>query len=76
MIKALSAPYTGLRFIPTGGINAANVRDYLRYERIAACGGSWMVKGELIRAEKFDEIECLAHEAANIVKEERGVWQK
>lgn len=76
MIKALSAPYTGLHFIPTGGINAANVRDYLRYERIAACGGSWMVKGDLIRAGRFDEIERLAREAANIVKEERGVWQK
>ena len=44
MIKAIAAPYTGIRFMPTGGIHAQNVRDYLAYDRILACGGSWMVK--------------------------------
>ena len=72
MIKALAAPYVGLHFMPTGGINAANVRDYLAYDRIVACGGSWMVSGKLVKEGKFDEIEKLVREAADIVKEIRG----
>ena len=72
MIKALAAPYVGLHFMPTGGINAANVRDYLKYDRILACGGSWMVSGKLVKERKFDEIERLVREAAGIVKEIRG----
>ena len=48
MIKAVAAPYTTLSFMPTGGINAENVKEYLKYDRIFACGGSWMVKGDLI----------------------------
>lgn len=71
MIKALAAPYVGLKFMPTGGINAENVRDYLSYDRIVACGGSWMVKSELIRNRNFSEIKHLAREAADIVKEIR-----
>ncbi len=71
-IKAIAAPYVGMKFMPTGGINAKNVRDYLAYDRILACGGSWMVKGDLIAAGKFDEIEALTKEAAAIVKEIRG----
>ena len=72
MIKALAAPYVGLSFMPTGGISAANVRDYLAYDRIVACGGSWMVAGSLVKEGKFDEIETLVREAAGIVKEIRG----
>ena len=72
MIKAMSAPYTMMKFMPTGGINATNVRDYLACDKILACGGSWMVKGDLISAGKFDEIEKLTAEAAAIVKEIRG----
>ncbi|MBR1606407.1 MAG: bifunctional 4-hydroxy-2-oxoglutarate aldolase/2-dehydro-3-deoxy-phosphogluconate aldolase [Clostridia bacterium] len=72
MIKALCAPYVGLNFMPTGGINADNVRDYLKYERIVACGGSWMVSGSLVKEGKFDEIENMVREAAAIVKEIRG----
>ena len=72
MIKALAAPYVGLNFMPTGGISAANVRDYLAYDRIVACGGSWMVSGKLVKEAKFDEIEALVREAAGIVKEIRG----
>ncbi|MBR1583955.1 MAG: bifunctional 4-hydroxy-2-oxoglutarate aldolase/2-dehydro-3-deoxy-phosphogluconate aldolase [Clostridia bacterium] len=72
MIKALAAPYVGLKFMPTGGISAANVRDYLAYDRIVACGGSWMVSGSLVKEGKFDEIEALVKEAADIVKEIRG----
>ena len=50
MIKALAAPYVGLKFMPTGGISPKNVRDYLAYNRILACGGSWMVSDKLINA--------------------------
>ncbi|MBQ9300190.1 MAG: bifunctional 4-hydroxy-2-oxoglutarate aldolase/2-dehydro-3-deoxy-phosphogluconate aldolase, partial [Clostridia bacterium] len=72
MIKALAAPYVGLQFMPTGGISAANVRDYLAYDRIVACGGSWMVNGNLVKEGKFDEILKMVREAADIVKEIRG----
>lgn len=72
MIKAVAAPYVGLQFMPTGGINAKNVRDYLAYDRIIACGGSWMVKGDLVKAGRFDEIKQLVQEAAQIVREVRG----
>ena len=72
MIKAMAAPYTMMKFMPTGGINATNVRDYLACNKILACGGSWMVKGDLISAGDFAEIEKLTREAAAIVKEIRG----
>ena len=72
MIKAIAAAYVNLRFMPTGGINPENVKDYLKYDRIVACGGSWMVNGALIKEGKFDEIEALVREAAGIVKEIRG----
>lgn len=71
-IKALAAPYTMVKFMPTGGINAENLRDYLSFDRIIACGGSWMVKADLIRAGEFDKIRELTKEAAALVKEIRG----
>lgn len=72
MIKALAAPYTMVKFMPTGGISESNVRDYLKYDRIHACGGSWMVRRDLIRAGEFEKITGLVREAADIVKEIRG----
>lgn len=72
MIKAVAAPYVGLSFMPTGGINAGNVREYLAYDRIVACGGSWMAPGALVKKGDFDEIKALTAEAAAIVKEVRG----
>lgn len=72
MIKAMAAPYVGVKFMPTGGINQNNVRDYLAYDRIIACGGSWMVKGDLIDAGDFEKIKELTKEAVEIVKESRG----
>lgn len=72
MIKAVAAPYTGLKFMPTGGINLDNVEEYLKYDRILACGGSWMVKGDLISAGKFDEIEKMTRDAAELVKRVRN----
>ena len=72
MIKALAAPYVGLKFMPTGGISPKNVRDYLAYNRIIACGGSWMVKNELVKAGDFAAITEMAKECVQIVKESRG----
>ena len=71
-IKALAAPDVGLQFMPTGGVSAKNVRDYLGYNRIVACGGSWMVKGDLVKAGDFAKIVELTKEAAEIVAEIRG----
>lgn len=72
MINAVAAPYTMLKFMPTGGINPNNVKDYLNSDKIFACGGSWMVKGNLINDGNFDKIKELTKEAVNIVKEIRG----
>jgi len=71
-IKAIAAPYVGMKFMPTGGINPVNVKEYLAYNRILACGGSWMVKGDLIKAGNFEKIEELVRECVEIVKESRG----
>ena len=71
-IKAIAAPYVDMQFIPTGGINAENVRTYLGYNRIWACGGSWMVKGDMIKAKQFDKIRTLTAEAVQIARECRG----
>ena len=72
MIKAIEDPYTKMKFMPTGGINPQNVREYLQCDKILACGGSWMVKGDLINSGNFAEIEKLTKEASQIVKEIRG----
>ena len=66
-IKALAAPFTGVKFMPTGGVNAKNLESYLSCDKIVACGGSWMVKGELVKAGKFDEIKALVEEAVQLV---------
>ena len=63
LIKSMAAPYVNMKFMPTGGINAKNLHDYLAYDRIVACGGSWMVSGDLVKAGKFDEIKALTKEA-------------
>lgn len=71
-IKALAAPYTGIKFMPTGGIHAGNLERYLSSGKVAACGGSWMVKGSLIKDGKFDEIRELVREAVSLVSEIRS----
>jgi 2-dehydro-3-deoxyphosphogluconate aldolase/(4S)-4-hydroxy-2-oxoglutarate aldolase len=62
-LKAISAPFRQMRFIPTGGIDQSTVLAYLKQPSVLACGGSWMVKTELITAKRFDEIEHLAGRA-------------
>ena len=68
-IKALSAAFPGLRFMPTGGVSAANLADYLCVPVVAACGGSWMVKKDLVKAGAWEEITRLSAEAVAIAKE-------
>lgn len=63
MIKAMAAPYTQMTFMPTGGISANNLNDYLAFDKIIAIGGSWMVKGDLVKAGNFEKIEELTRDA-------------
>ena len=72
MIKAMAAPYTMVKFMPTGGINTKNLADYLSCDKILCCGGSWMVKGDMIKAGEFDKITAMTKEAVAKVKEIRG----
>ena len=69
MIKALAGPYTNVKYMPTGGVNAKNLADYLSYDKIVCCGGTWVVKKDLVSEGKFSEIEKMAKEAADIVKQ-------
>jgi len=69
MIKAMAAPYTKVRFMPTGGITVKNIADYLACRAVFACGGSWMVPSDAIADGRFDEIEALTREAVELVKE-------
>jgi len=62
-IKAMAAPYTTMKFMPTGGVNAKNLNSYLDFPKILACGGSWMVPADLINNGEFDKIEQLTREA-------------
>jgi len=62
-IKAVSAPYPGLKFIPTGGINAGNIARYIAFDKVLACGTSWMVGADLISAGEFEKITTLSREA-------------
>ncbi|MCI8956952.1 MAG: bifunctional 4-hydroxy-2-oxoglutarate aldolase/2-dehydro-3-deoxy-phosphogluconate aldolase [Eubacterium sp.] len=71
MIKAISAPYGDVMFMPTGGINEENVKSYLENSKVIACGGSWMVQNQFIEQENFSEITKLAARAMSIVNEVR-----
>ncbi len=72
VLKAISAPYGGVKFIPTGGINKNNLADYLALPSVHCCGGSWLVKANLISAGEFDQITELAREAMSVVRQVRG----
>ena len=63
MIKSMSAPYSQIQFMPTGGINDENMLDYLSFGKVIACGGSFMVKDSLIDAGNFEEITRLTKNA-------------
>ena len=68
-IKAVSAPYSMLSFIPTGGINVQNLAKYLSFKKVLACGGSWMAGAELINAGDFAKITVLSKEASEIAEQ-------
>ncbi|MCL2107832.1 MAG: bifunctional 4-hydroxy-2-oxoglutarate aldolase/2-dehydro-3-deoxy-phosphogluconate aldolase [Oscillospiraceae bacterium] len=66
MLKALSAPYGGVSFMPTGGITPANIAEYLALKSVIACGGSWMAGEELIRDKNWAEITRIARQATGL----------
>jgi 2-dehydro-3-deoxyphosphogluconate aldolase / (4S)-4-hydroxy-2-oxoglutarate aldolase len=68
MIKALLGPFNQLKIMPTGGVNASNINDYLAIPGVIACGGSWMVDKALVNAGNWDEIGRLTREAVKLVK--------
>ncbi|KJG39785.1 2-dehydro-3-deoxyphosphogluconate aldolase [Photobacterium angustum] len=69
MVKSLLAPYTDIELMPTGGINPANIKDYLAIPRVLACGGTWMVDKKLIEAGNWEELARLTREAVTLVNE-------
>ena len=70
-IKALSAPFPNLKFVPTGGVSLSNLTTYLEFDKIAAVGGSWLCTKDLITNDKWDEITKLSKEAMDIFKSVR-----
>ena len=66
MLKAMAAPYTMLKFMPTGGINTKNLKEDLGFSKILCCGGSWMVKGDMIKNKEFDKITEMTREATEL----------
>lgn len=66
-IKAISAPYKNIKFVPTGGISEKNLNDYLSLPQVLACGGSWMVKDEYINSGNFEKITELCKEAVRLM---------
>jgi len=71
-MKALSAPFGSVRFIPTGGVDAKNLKEYLEAPFVHAVGGSWLCPKKEIATGNFDAITALCKEASQIVKEVRG----
>ena len=67
-IKALAAPFPSMRFMPTGGVNAGTICEYLSFNKIIACGGSWMVKDSFVKDGDFKKIQELTAEAVALVK--------
>jgi len=65
MIKSMAAPYTNMKFMPTGGINASNLTSYLDFGKIIACGGSWMVNKDMIKNGDFEGIKKLTQQAVD-----------
>ena len=70
-IKALSAPFPNIKFVPTGGVSLSNLTAYLEFDKIAAVGGSWLCTKDLIKDGKWDEITKLSKEAMDIFKSVR-----
>lgn len=71
-INALAAPFSNIKFMPSGGINESNFCEFIDSKNVIACGGSWMIKKEFIQNEDFDKITQLSKQARKIVQEVRG----
>lgn len=71
-IKALAGPFGNISFVPTGGVSAANLAEYLAFDKIEAVGGSWMCPKNLINEGKWEEITKLSKEATDIYREARS----
>jgi 2-dehydro-3-deoxyphosphogluconate aldolase/(4S)-4-hydroxy-2-oxoglutarate aldolase len=67
-LKAMAAPYGDVGFMPTGGVNLANVANYLAYNRVVACGGSWMAPNDWIAAKQFDRIRDESRRASEVAQ--------
>ena len=72
MLKAICAPYAhlGIKFMPTGGITAKNMTDYLSFGSVIAVGGTWICSGELVKAQNWEGIENLVIEALAILRKD------
>lgn len=71
-IKSLAAPFTDVKFIPTGGVSPKNLADFLALPCVPAVGGSWMVPAQAVDNQEFDKIEQLCREAVRLVAELTG----
>jgi len=71
MLKALAAPFRMLQFIPTGGIDPVNLREYLGFDRVLACGGTWIVKPDLVRSGDYGLITSVSRTSVEVVREFR-----
>ena len=70
-MKAVAAPYGMMQFIPTGGIDAGNLAEYLKFPKILACGGSWMVSKELLAEKQWGRVTELTKQAVGIANSVR-----
>lgn len=70
-IKALAAPFTDIAFVPSGGVSAANMSEYLAHPAVPSVSGSWMVARDLLAAGDFDRIEELSSGATALAAKAR-----
>jgi 2-dehydro-3-deoxyphosphogluconate aldolase/(4S)-4-hydroxy-2-oxoglutarate aldolase len=68
LLKAMSTPYSGVKFVPTGGIDTNNLHEYLPFDRVLVSGATWIAETGLISAGRFDEITRIAHEAVELIR--------
>jgi len=71
MLKALAAPFRMLQFIPTGGIDPVNLREYLGFDRVLACGGTWIAKPDMVRSNDYGLITSVSRTSVEVVREFR-----
>ena len=70
-LKAISAPLSMVRYLPTGGVNLKNLSDYLNFDRVLACAGTWIARKDRLREKRFDLIEEDAAKAVSLVAQIR-----